>query len=147
MEFCVSKCVGLHNKNSLKHYEKSLKELKTASTNSLCPRIPPGGHIIGRIFVSEIWGDYFREDLFFWWGFIIGILRYLVIRQRFITAIHNNGSGIWERYGSILQSTMRAFIFQATPCIDKTVAHTNLVADYVFTSRKTTKFHQWRIYP
>ena len=33
-EFCVSKWVGLDNKNSLKHYENSLKQLKTASTNS-----------------------------------------------------------------------------------------------------------------
>ena len=35
-EFCVSKWVGLDNKNSLKHlvYENSLKHLKTDSTNS-----------------------------------------------------------------------------------------------------------------
>ena len=33
-EFCVSKWVGLDNKNSLKHYENSLEQLKTASTNS-----------------------------------------------------------------------------------------------------------------
>ena len=42
-EFCVSKWVGLDNKNSLKHKDNSLKQLKTASTNSL-------------------WG-YFREGL------------------------------------------------------------------------------------
>ena len=33
-EFCVTKWVGLGNKNSLKHYENGLKQLKTASTNS-----------------------------------------------------------------------------------------------------------------
>ena len=33
-EFCVSKWVGLDNKNSLKHYENSLKQLTTASTNT-----------------------------------------------------------------------------------------------------------------
>ena len=33
-EFCVSKCVGLDNQNSLKHYENILKQLKAASTNS-----------------------------------------------------------------------------------------------------------------
>ena len=33
-EFCVSKWVGLHNKNSLKHYENSLKQLKTTNANS-----------------------------------------------------------------------------------------------------------------
>ena len=33
-EFCVSNWVGLDNKNSLKHYENSLKQLNTASTNS-----------------------------------------------------------------------------------------------------------------
>ena len=33
-EFCVSKLLGLNNKNSLKDYENSLKQLKTASTNS-----------------------------------------------------------------------------------------------------------------
>ena len=27
-----------------------------------------GGLIIGRIFVSEIWGAYFREGLFFFFG-------------------------------------------------------------------------------
>ena len=34
-EFCVSKWVGLDNKNSLKHDENGLKQLKTANTNSL----------------------------------------------------------------------------------------------------------------
>ena len=33
-EFCVSKWVGLDNKNSFKHYENSLEQLETASTNS-----------------------------------------------------------------------------------------------------------------
>ena len=43
-----------------------------------------GGLIIGRIFVSEIWGAYFREGLFLGGaggaggGLIIGILRYII---------------------------------------------------------------------
>ena len=43
-EFCISRWVGLDNKNSLKHFENSLKQLKTASTSS--PRAS-GGLIIG----------------------------------------------------------------------------------------------------
>ena len=39
-----------------------------------------GGLIIGRILASEIWGAYFREDLFLA-GLIIGILRYLLTRN------------------------------------------------------------------
>ena len=39
-EFCASKWVGLDNKNSLKHYENSLKKQKTASTNSQWAYIP-----------------------------------------------------------------------------------------------------------
>ena len=61
-EFCVSKWVGLDNKNSLKHYEK-------------------GGLIIRRIFASEIWGANFREGLFFFLGGGVGLtirmLRYI----------------------------------------------------------------------
>ena len=52
-EFCVSKWIELDNKNSLKHYEKSLKQLKTANTNS------PWAY--QRIFASEIWGLIFRR--------------------------------------------------------------------------------------
>ena len=33
-QFCISKWVGLDNNNSDKHYENSLKQLKTANTNS-----------------------------------------------------------------------------------------------------------------
>ena len=51
-EFCVSKWVGLDNKNSSKHYDISLKQLKLR------------GLIIRRIFASEIWGSYFQEGLF-----------------------------------------------------------------------------------
>ena len=60
-EFCVSKWVGLDNKNSLKHY-KNTKSLYS------------GGHIISRIFASDIWGAYFREGLFLG-GLIIRILQ------------------------------------------------------------------------
>ena len=66
---CVSKWVGLNNKNSLKHYENSLKQLA----------LTVSGLIIGRAYYrkdisSENWGAYFREDLFLE-GLIIGILR------------------------------------------------------------------------
>ena len=49
-EFCVSKWVGLGS--------------KTASTNSPWAYIWEG-YTIGRIFASEIWGAYFRKNLFF----------------------------------------------------------------------------------
>ena len=66
-EFCVSKWCGL--------------SIKTASSNSLWAYIREGLLSIGRIFVSEIWGAYFREGLFFFCGgggggLIIGNLRY-----------------------------------------------------------------------
>ena len=89
-EFCVSKWVGLDNKNSLKHEDNREKQLNTASGNS--PWVyGSGGLIIGRIFASEIWEAYFREGLFiylfiyfFFWGggrggLVIGILRYFVL--------------------------------------------------------------------
>ena len=72
----------LGNKNSLKHYENSLKRLKTASNYSPRVYIKEGLHcIIGRIFASQIWGACFWEGLiFFYWegggGLIIRILRY-----------------------------------------------------------------------
>ena len=37
-EFCVSKWVGLDNKNSLKHEDNSLKQLKTATCNPSSPQ-------------------------------------------------------------------------------------------------------------
>ena len=61
-EFCVSKWVGLDNKNSLKHYENSLKQLALTVHG-----VYSGGLIIGRIFASEICfggGLIFREGLF-----------------------------------------------------------------------------------
>ena len=41
-ELGVSKRVGLDNKNSVKHYKNSRKQLKTASTNSPWAYIPEG---------------------------------------------------------------------------------------------------------
>ena len=41
-EFCVSNWVGFDNKKSLKHYENSLKQLKTASTKSPWDNIREG---------------------------------------------------------------------------------------------------------
>ena len=83
-EFCVSKWVGLDNRNSLKHYENSLKQL--AQTWAYI-----GEGFIGRLFASEIGGAYFREGLllllllFIYFlffgegrgGVAIGILRYV----------------------------------------------------------------------
>ena len=62
--------LGLDNKNSVKDYENSLKQI-AITVHGL---IYSGGLIIGRIFASEIWGAYFREGLFL--EGLIGILRY-----------------------------------------------------------------------
>ena len=68
-EFCISKWVGLDNKNSLKHKD-NLKQLKTASTNSPWAHIQEGllsegflrlrfeGLIFGRAY---IWGGLLSE--------------------------------------------------------------------------------------
>ena len=67
-ELCVSKWVGLDNKNSLNHYENSLKQLKTDSTNS------PWAYIREGLLSSEIWGAYFRGDLLSeFCGYVTGI--------------------------------------------------------------------------
>ena len=74
-EFCISKWVGLDNKNRLKHYVKSLKQLKTVSTNSPWGYIREGlSSVIRRIFASEILEAYFRQDflVFFWGGGGVG---------------------------------------------------------------------------
>ena len=57
MEFGVSKWVGLENKNSLKHYENSLKQLKIASTNSPWSYIREG-----------LLSEGFLRRAFFWGG-------------------------------------------------------------------------------
>ena len=63
-EFCISKWVGLDNKNSLKHEDTNLNQLKTANPNSLwayfweglllegylCLRF--GGFIFGRAYLA-----------------------------------------------------------------------------------------------
>ena len=56
-EFCVSKWAEHDNKNSLKRYENSLKQLKTASftCNSSRANIREG-FVIGGIFASDNWG-------------------------------------------------------------------------------------------
>ena len=79
-EFCVSKRVWLDNRNSLKHYENSLKQLKTASTNSPWAYFREGLLLEGYLrlrFGGLIFG---RAYFFFFWGgggggLIIGILR------------------------------------------------------------------------
>ena len=57
-EFCISKWVGLDNKNSLKHYENSPKQLALTVHGFILGRL-----IIGRIFASQIW-----RLIFFFWG-------------------------------------------------------------------------------
>ena len=66
-EFCDSKWVGLDNKNSLKHHEDSLKQLKTASTNR------PWAYIREGLLSEGIWrlkfgGLIFGRAYFFWTG-------------------------------------------------------------------------------
>ena len=57
-----------------------------------------GGLIIGRTFVSEIWGPYFWEGLFFkGGGLIIGILRYVKIVQPSFSDFVIEGS-IWLKF-------------------------------------------------
>ena len=74
-EFCISKWVRLDNKNSLKHYENSLKQLKTASANSPWAYIREG--LLSEGFLRLRFGGLiFREGLFLG-GLIIGILWYL----------------------------------------------------------------------
>ena len=64
------KWVWLDSKNSLKYQENSLKQLKTASTNSSMG-LYSGGLIIGMTFASEIWRAYFQEGLLLLLLFII----------------------------------------------------------------------------
>ena len=66
----------LDNKDSLKHYENTPKQLKTASTNSLWAYIQEGLLWEG-FFASDIWGAHFREGLFlggggaYFWNFTV----------------------------------------------------------------------------
>ena len=62
-EFCVSNWVGLENKNSLKHYENSLKQLKTASTNS--PRAYIWEGVLSEGFLRLRFGGLFSGGLIF----------------------------------------------------------------------------------
>ena len=69
--------IGRETAQNTKIY--SLKQLRTANSNSPWTYHDSGGLIIGRIFASEIWGAYFREGFLFGVGrgVIIGILREL----------------------------------------------------------------------
>ena len=92
-EFCVSKWVGLGNKNCLKHYENSLKQLalkvyglifgsayywKNFCVCDLGGGGGGGGPIFGRAYLFIYLFILFYFILFFLGGdLIIGILRYL----------------------------------------------------------------------
>ena len=90
-EFCVSKWTGLDYKNSLKHYENRLKQLKRANTNR------PHGLIFGRAYYRKdfcVWylgnlfsgglitgGAYYRNftvfilpKRLFWWAYFGGLI-------------------------------------------------------------------------
>ena len=83
-EFCVSKWVGLDNKNSLKHKDNSLKQLTTASTNSPWAYIREGllsegfcvwdleglfsGGLIYLFIYLFIYLYYYYYYYFFFWG-------------------------------------------------------------------------------
>ena len=77
-EFCIPKWVGLDNKSCLKHYENSLKQLKTASTNSPWAFIREGSLSEGFLHL-RFGGLIFGRASFCGGGegLIIGILRYL----------------------------------------------------------------------
>ena len=71
-ELLHSKWVGLDKKNGLKHEGNNLKQLKTTNPNSPWAYIHKHLGIIGRKFVSEIWGADFGRAYFwrvyFWRG-------------------------------------------------------------------------------
>ena len=81
--FAFQNGLGSPNKNSPKHYENSLKQLKNASTNS--PWAYPGGLVIRRIVnvASEMWGAYFQEGLLFISSFLGGVGLIIRILQEF----------------------------------------------------------------
>ena len=56
-EFCVSKWVGLNNKNSQKHYDNSQKQLKTANSNSPWAYLREGQFFLG----GGVGGAYYRN--------------------------------------------------------------------------------------
>ena len=66
-EFCVSKCVGLDNKNGLNHEDNSQKQLKTADSNSPCAYIREGllseGYLRLRFGGLICWRAYFWRIL------------------------------------------------------------------------------------
>ena len=64
------------NKNSLKHHENSLQQLKTANNNSTWAYIRQSLLSEGVLRLRSSWGGG-GGDIFIFWGLIIGILRYV----------------------------------------------------------------------
>ena len=93
-EFCVSKSVGPDNKNSLKHQENSLKQLKTASTNIQWAYIWEGVLLEG--YLRLRFGGFIYWKAYFW-GLIIGILRN-------VSADVNDGNGLTPEQLAIFSS-------------------------------------------
>ena len=66
-EFCISKLVGSDNKNSIKHYENSLKTLKTSNPNSPWAYIQEG--LLSNGFLHlRFWGLIFGTTYLFLGG-------------------------------------------------------------------------------
>ena len=75
-EFCVSKWVGLDNKNSVKHYENSLKTIKTSNPISPWAYIREG--LLSKGFLRFRFGGLIFGRAYFWGGLLsefYGILK------------------------------------------------------------------------
>ena len=67
-EFCVSKWLVLDNKNGLKYEDNSLKQLKTANTNSLWAYIQEG--LLSEGYLHLRFGGLSFGRAYFWRGLL-----------------------------------------------------------------------------
>ena len=83
-EFCVSKRVGLDNKNGVKHCENSLKQLA----------LTVHGIIFGRAYfrkvfcVRDLWGLFSGGLIFFFWGGGGGLIIGISLSMKAVTCIN-----------------------------------------------------------